>query len=205
MSRKSKSPKVRQSKPKTISLGQLRAEVAKLKKAGVTSPKTNPRKIKKTSYWLNRVKEFRSVINARETPVKISPSQKRTAKLNGVRTVGRFALIPKIKGQRVLKSKSAPLGFKVRYPSGVESITLPRKRKNETLSQYIERLKVRGIDFDRPGRQLAFTLFGNRSQLTFGNIDQLVKTLEESYGPESTAFRGFSLFSISNDEDFYNE
>ena len=194
----SKSPRAAR-KPSTK---QFKAEMKALKSAGIT--KVDLRKVKPSAYWNDRLKKFRGVINGKQVAVKVSPQQSKTAKRNGTKVVGSFAVIPNLPGQKITKSKTAPLGYKIKYPNGVQAIKLPKKRKNETLRGYLR--KVEKLGGGMPGTQVSFVIHGNRSRSTFSDFGAAVAYLEDAYGDDDdnpSTFDDFQLYYLSDESEWY--
>jgi hypothetical protein len=188
---KSKSP---QRKSAKLPAKQFKSEIKKLKQAGVT--KVDLRKVKQTPYWRNKLKDFRGVVNGKQVAVKLSPKQ-RAAAGRGANIKGSFQILPKLPGSKIIKDKRAPLGYKIRFASGVTKIDLPPIRKRESVRAYLERLRktvgptVKG----GPGASLSYNIHGNSGNLTYEDFDQMIDDIEDEYadaGP--SAFTGFTAY-----------
>lgn len=187
-------------KVKKKSTGQFKSDIKKLKAAGVT--KVDLRKVKPTSYWRKRLVQFRGVINGKEiaAPLKNKAAIKVASKQGKV--VGKFQILPKVAGAKVVKSKTAFLGYKIKYATGVSSVSLPNRWKKETLRDYLERIKATE-KVGKQGTQFGFTVAGNRSEFLYSDIEDAIADIETAYGDRDVPLENFSLFNLEDSEDWY--
>jgi hypothetical protein len=147
-------------------LKSFRSDLAKLKKFGLTSKKTNPRKQTPTKWFKAQIKKYNDVLQGKAKVVTINKSQKSKLKEAQYRTTRNKAIIPAAKNETVRMTKQ---GYNITRHNKGGNIKTERIFMNESdLLSHLENIrntnKYRNLPKDK---FLSFRFFGNNSSAVF--------------------------------------
>lgn len=162
-------------------LKQFRRDVAKLRKLGLVSKKTNSRKQNPTRYMRNVVRQFADVLTGKAAVLTVPKFEKEYYKKTGHKVKGQKAVIPTPHGEKVRRTKpveGTPTYTTIQHTKTGQTI----KRKHVLLpaEEFASRLKahVQKLPALKKGEYYAFRYRGYMSLQYFGGKDAKKKLLE---------------------------
>jgi hypothetical protein len=170
-----------------VSKREIRSKLAKLKKAGVISPKIDVRSVKLTDYRMRQVRAFKSLLEGSADIVKIPKRDRQQYRIKlGTRSFGSFLIVPKEHEKQttdIITHKGRSF-IRIKTPLGrgeISQIILPYDAKD-----IIELATAIQNDDEIPDQlpyadQYAFALYGHTSKVGFPTKQELVNHILINY------------------------
>lgn len=170
-------------KKQGTSIVEFRSLVAKAKRAGIVSKKTDARKQEATRYMRGKLRKFADVLSGENIAVRAKPDVRQKYREKEIyETRGPFIIVPREYANQKTRIAKGKVEIRRALKNGeIIEIVLPWNAADLfDLANRLENDPTIPSDLDGVD-QYAFSLFGHTSNLGFPNKEELVKHITQNY------------------------
>jgi hypothetical protein len=176
---------------------EVRTGLAKLKKAGVLSPRFNVRSAPVTKKNKDLIEQYRGIVEGKLKTVRLPKSKIANNREDGLRTVRDRVIIENSPGSKVIKVPSDPYGFRVAHEKigGIRAIE--HRGGYTTNGEYFDLAKQ---EITGKNNLVGFTVNGHKSNLLYNTVEAVQNAFQTSGLQDKIS--GFTIYEIPRSERF---